>query len=124
MKRLLILAGLMVGLSGGAFAFPDVWLSSNTTTADSTATLCGQYAVNGTTTTLHGILHEVIVSSAIGGTGLTIYNSSWTVVGVNSVGYINGGAITAPFLYDVVFPNGMSYLKNGTGQMQIIYACY
>lgn len=105
----------------------DIWLSSNTATADTTQVLCGQYAVGGTTSTLKGVIHEVVVSSPSAGS-VTLYNSSFTATAVQSIGPVTTGGISqssvSPYLYDVIFPGGLIYSKTGTAQVQILYQCY
>ena len=122
MKKYIIF-GLSVLAVTAAFAFEPVWLSSNTATVDTTQVLCGQYAINGTSTTLHGIIHEVVVSS-ISATGtVTLYNSTSTATG-QSIGPILTTTVSSPYTYDVTFPGGLIYSKTGGAQVQIIYACY
>lgn len=101
----------------------NVWASSNTATIDTNQTLCGQYAVNGATSTLHAVVHEVIVSSAIAATTVTLYNSSFTATGVQSIGPVMTSSLGS-YVYDSVFPNGLNYTKTGGAQIQILYVCY
>jgi hypothetical protein len=121
-KFLVFLASfLMVSM---AVAFLPVWLSSNTATADTLQPLCGQYLVGVSTAVYHSILHEVIVSSAIAATTLTVYNSSFTATS-QSIGPIMTSSLSpGGYVYDVDFSNGLSYTKTGTAQVQIIYQCY
>ena len=123
MKKILL--AFLIGMSCAAFARAvdmDVWISSNTATADTTLPLCGQYLVGTSTAVYHGVLHEVVVSTGASG-GVTVYQSSFSST-ANSIGPINTAAVAAPFVYDVAFPSGMMYTKTGTAQVQILYQCY
>lgn len=123
MKRILIVLGILLEIGAGSYAVtPAIWLSSNTATADTNQVLCGQYVVNNTTTTLHGVVHAIIVSSGTSG-GVTLYNSSYTTTS-QSIGPVNTATVSAPFDYDVIFGNGLMYNKTGTAQVQMLYACY
>lgn len=123
---------LGIGALAGFFAFMcwtfsyavdmDVWLSSNTATADATGVLCGQYVVGTSTVVYHGVLHAVIVSTPTAG-GVTVYQSSSSTTAA-SIGPVNTSVTQSPIYYDVSFPNGMMYAKTGTAQVQILYQCY
>lgn len=123
MKKLIIFALSVLSVTA-VFAFEPIWLSSNTATVDTTQVLCGQYAINGTSTTLKGLIHEVVVSS-ISATGtVALYNSTYTATNVSSIGPILTTTVSSPYIYDVTFPGGLVYSKTGGAQVQIIYACY
>lgn len=124
MKRLLLCAISILGLASMAMAYKPTWLSSNTATADTTAILCGTFVTTLSTTVLHGVIHEVVVSSAVtSGLGnITLYNSTFTASSQN-IGPIYTGA-TGVYPYDIEFPNGLIYTKTGTNQVQIIYSCF
>jgi hypothetical protein len=125
MKKILMVLAFLFWVRPAHAVANNVWLSSNTATVDSTQTLCGQYLVGTSTAVYHGVLHEVIVSSAVALSTIQLYNSSWTVVGTTqTIGPIVTGTQTFPFVYDVIFPNGLSYVKSGTSQVQILYQCY
>lgn len=116
MKKI-FLTGLLLGsISGASFAAESVWLSSNTATADSVKTLCGQ----GT----RGTLFSVVVSSGGSATsGITLYQSSWTATGVSTIGPIDTRS-QMQLGYRVNFPKGMAYTTTGNAQTQILYVCY
>jgi hypothetical protein len=123
MNRFLgLLTGILL-MATSAWSVQQVWTSSNTNTADSLAVLCGMYQVGGTSTTLRGILHEVVVSSAIAATTLTVYNSTYTATTNYSIGPIITGTLGS-YTYDTTFPLGMIYTKTGPAQVQILYECY
>lgn len=124
MKNLFLTILLLMTFGAVAHAVDmDVWLSSNTATADTTQPLCGQYLVGTSTVVYHGVLHAVIVSTPTAG-GVTVYQSSYTASGVASIGPVNTTVTQSPIYYDVAFPNGMIYTKTGTAQVQILYQCY
>lgn len=124
MKKLAIFLASFLMMGSMAFAVDmDVWLSSNTATADTTVPLCAQYLVGTSTVTARGVVHSVVVSSPSAG-GVTLYNSSWTATGVQNIGPDNTGSNVAPYNYDVVFTNGLMYTKTGTANVQILYQCY
>jgi hypothetical protein len=105
----------------------DVWLSSNTSTSDSTGTLCGQYIIGGSSLPVKGVIHGVVVSTGAAGSFMQLFNSSWTVVSTTStltIGPINTQAVVSPFYYDTVFNQGLCYTKTGTATVQILYQCY
>jgi hypothetical protein len=122
-KWILVLSLLFLPCLSFAIA-PAVWLSSNTTTTDTTQVLCGQYSTPLATSTLHGWLHEVVISSPAVGGSVTIYNSTFTTTGARSVGPITTLVYPNEYLYDVDFPNGMIYSTTGGAQVQILYQCY
>lgn len=122
-KFIVFLVSLLIGSSLAFAADMDVWLSSNTSTADTTLPLCGQYLVGTSTVTSKGVIHAVNVSTGSAG-GVTLYNSSWTTTGVQNIGPINTGSVIPTVFYDTVFTNGLLYTKTGTGTVQILYQCY
>jgi hypothetical protein len=123
-KKIILLVALLLAFSIPVMAVDmDVWLSSNTATADTTVPLCAQYLVGTSTVTARGVIHSVVVSSPSAG-GVTLYNSSWTATGVQNIGPDNTGSTVAPYNYDVVFTNGLMYTKTGTANVQILYQCY
>jgi hypothetical protein len=119
MKRLL-LVGIAMTLAGSLWAY-DVWLDSFTATADTTANLC---------TNKRGLLHSVVVSSAIAGTDIKIYASSGTV---DSTMTIINTASLGQYFFDVVSVatntagnydhTGLTYSKQGLATVQILYSC-
>jgi hypothetical protein len=125
MKRILgmlFLIGLMCRMS---HALEPVWTSSNTSTADSTQTLCGQFIIGGSSIPLRSIVHEVVVSSAVAGT-FQLWNSSWTVASATStltIGPIMTGTLGSYF-YDTALTQGLVYSKTGTATVQVLYGCY
>lgn len=123
-KYLFLLLFLMWPLRSAHAVAMDVWLSSNTATADTNVPLCGQYLIGISSVVYHAVVHEVVVSSAVATTTLTLYNSSFTATGVQSIGPITTSSLNAPYVYDTVFPNGLMYAKTGGAQVQIEYQCY
>lgn len=117
MKKLLILAGLLLFASGVSLAVESVWISSHSSTADGTQVLCGG------TPTKRGYLYKVIVSSVGtgGGSRFTVYNSSFATtdpradVDTRTLG---------DYEYRAGLPGGMSYTKTGTATTSILYSCY
>lgn len=91
-----------------------VWLSSNTATAEN-GTLCGGGK--------RGIYHAICVNTTVASSTATVYNSSFTTVGVQSYGVKNTNA-SGCFYYDVVAPKGLYYGKFGTGDVTFLYDCY
>lgn len=130
----LFLLGVCLIISRFGHALEAPWLSSNTATADSTSTLCGQFSIaNGTNTIIvpsQGWLHGVVISSGSSSVNNTIqfYDSSWTVVSATSsrvIGPINITSVsTNPMIYDIVFRYGLSYVKTGLSTVQILYQCF
>lgn len=116
MKRFLIVAAILFGFSF-ARASESVWLSSTTATTDKDKVLCGGRG--------RGLLYKVLISSGGGGTSamVSVFNSSFTTVGVSQVGPINA-ANTGSFEYRSTFQNGMLYTSTGTAVMTILYQCY
>lgn len=112
MKKLILLASFF--LCSSAFAFPNVYKSTNTSTTEQNAMLCSK----------RGFVHAVVVSSAsAGGALVTLNNSSWTTTTAGSISPIMNSSLGV-FNYDTTFPNGLNYSKNGVAQIQILYDCY
>lgn len=115
MKRLILLAGL---LFAPVFAFaisPQVWKSSNTSTADGNKMLCEK----------RGVLHGVCTSFGVASSSTTLYNSSWTVVGVQRIaGPISTFVADQCKYYDTTFTNGLLYQKTNTATVTYLYDCY
>ena len=123
MKKLILVLGICFLFQSRVHALQtSVWLSSNVPTAVSTAAICGTYAVLGTTTTLRGILHGICINTA--GTGnVQVFASTGTAT--SSITGLYSTATQAPCnFYDVESVNGLSYNKNGTADVTILYQCY
>lgn len=113
MNKLIFALGLLMA-STGVMAV-DVWKSSSTAVASTgLQTICG--AGN------RGILHGVCTDFAVASSSMTLYNSSWTVSGVRSIGPIGTTAEGCKY-YDTDLPNGISYFKNNTAAVTILYRC-
>jgi hypothetical protein len=124
MKKLFLALGLCFLFQARAHAFQTaIWLSSNTATAQSTSTLCGQYISNGTTTTLHGVLHGVCVNTAAAG-NIQVFNSTYTSMSNSLTGVYSTATQEPCNFYDATAPNGLMFLKVGTGDVSILYQCY
>jgi hypothetical protein len=127
MKKLIFTLAFIFGMGIKAWAVADnVWLSSNTAVNNSTTTLCGtiNYLVGTSTYTqvLHGVLHGVCINTAAAG-NIQIFNSSATAV--NSVTGVLSTATQEPCnFYDVAMSSGITYNKNGTADISILYSCY
>lgn len=93
----------------------DIYRSSTTATADTTQVLCGSGR--------RGYLYSVCVSSAVSGTGTTIYNSSFTTSGVANTGFISNGTVGC-VAYQTVYPKGLLYTKTGVANINIAYDCF
>jgi hypothetical protein len=118
-RKIYLTIGLLLGISGMSHA-ADIWLSSNTATADSLKVLCGQNGALGS----RGRLFSVVVSSGGSATsGITIYNSSYTATGAKFIGPIDTRS-QMQLGYQVNFPAGMIYTTTGNAQTQILYQCY
>jgi hypothetical protein len=126
-KRFLAACFFPLFFAGQAHAFQStIWLSSNVPTAVSTTTLCTptNYVVSGTTYTEggHGVLHGVCVNTAAAG-NVQVFNSSATAA--NSITGLYSTATQVPCnFYDVGISSGLSYDKNGTADITILYQCY
>lgn len=112
MKRFL-LAGLLILVSSVGFAY-EAYRSSATATTDTTQVLCGGGK--------RGYLYSVCTSSAVAGTGLTVYNSSFTTA-VQNTGFISSGAVGCQE-YRAVYTKGIMYSKGGPSNVLIQYDCY
>ena len=126
MKRLLAALIFTLGMSLPAMALDtDVWLSSNTATADTTKNLCpGQtYVVQGSTYTSgnHAVFHGACINTPVAGT-LTIYNSSATATA--PIAAISTSTGMPCSLYDVQVSSGLTYTNSATANVTILYQCY
>lgn len=125
MKNKLAFSLTLLFLASLSFAFPGVWTSSHTFTAETTKNLCG---TQGTTNvTQQAILHGICVSTATATAGglVTVYASSGTAV--NPIAIVNTMA-TGCYFYDVyssTTPGGLSYTTTAPGaSVTFSYACY
>lgn len=117
-----------IGMARWAHALDtQAWLSSNTSTADSLGTLCGQFLIGQTTVPAQGAIHAINISSGVAGTTLQLYDSSFTITSATSsltIGPIMTTAVTPSLFYDIVFRRGLCYVKTGTATVQILYQCF
>jgi hypothetical protein len=119
-KKLAILASFLM-LSGSAFAIStNIFLSSNTTTADTTKNLCvGTVGTFGTWGN-HGVIHAACVNTGAAGT-LTVYNSSATAT--NPIFALDTTAKGCQ-VYDVAVSSGLTYTNSATANVTLLYQCY
>jgi len=116
MKKILLTLALCMG-SGSVFA-ADVWTSS-TTVANiaSLKMLCPKRAL------FHGICTNFGVASA----STTVIASSWTYTDATAnagLGPVTTLVADQCKYYDVVFTNGLSYLKPNAANVTMMYQCY
>lgn len=116
MKKLIFAAALFLGAQVCHADSYKVWKTTATTVTGS-ARLCG--SVTGG----RGILHSVVVSSAVAASGITLSNSSWTVTSTPTTGFISAAQVGS-YVYDVVFSTGLFYSRGGTAGISIVYECY
>lgn len=119
MKRLLFIIASVFLLSQLALAFQtSLWLSSNTSTADTTQNLCKNYNSGGS---VRGVFHGVCLNTATAGT-LTIYNSSGTAN--NPIAAMDTNRAVPCNYYDVEVSSGLTYTNSATANVTILYQCY
>lgn len=128
MKKLIFAVAIICGIgTAKLWAVSDnVWVSSNVAVNISTTTLCQPfiYYVNGSTFTVggHGVFHGVCINTSAAG-NVQVFNSSATAV--NSItGLLSTGTQEPCNFYDVNVSSGLSYNKNGTADISILYSCY
>jgi hypothetical protein len=129
-KLISILAALLM-FSAPCFALDtDVWLSSNTQTADTTKNLCPgiPYTVASSSFTSvtytsgnHGIFHGACVNNGVAAGLLTVYNSSATAT-VPIATIATSTAMPCSF-YDVAVSSGLTYTNSTTANVTILYQC-
>src|SRR5580765_6446613 len=101
MKRLLLAAIILLS---GTFAFAsgsEIWISSNTATADTTKVVCPKFPASRTG---HGVFNAVCVNTGAAGT-FTVYNSSASAI--NPFAAIDTTAKGCQ-RYDVSFSSGLT----------------
>ncbi len=118
MKRFtLIFAGILAFARLSAFA-GDVFQSSYTATTNLRSSLCpaGQGA----------LLHSVCVVDGVATSSAAVYNSSYTLTGVQNLTGVIDGSETGKgcFDFDVSAPNGLYADRFGTAGFTILYNCY
>jgi len=122
---IMVLSILALSLPGSALQ-TDIWLSSNTATADTTQNLCkGQNFLVGTSTVTeggHGILHGVCINSGAPNGTFTVYNSSGTAS--NPIAAVQTSTMTSCNFYDVLVSTGLTYSNSSTANVSILYQCY
>lgn len=131
MKKIFAILGLgaFFGFMVWSFSYgvdTDVWLSSNTATADQLKNLCpGINYVIGTSTFTsgnHGVFHGLCVGTGVAGSSVTVYNSSATAQ--NVVAIIATSTPTVCSLFDVAVSSGLTYTNGAAADIQILYQCY
>lgn len=125
MKSLFATIAILFAASMG-YCVPQVSKSSFTATQEFEKTLCGQRIVNGSTTSVHGVLYSIIVSSAGGaGSAVSVCNSSYTSVNAgNACANVDTRAFVGQLNYNVIFSSGLMYTSTGTATKAIIYDCF
>lgn len=126
MKKIFILIiSFWMGSSLVLAVANNIWLSSNTATADTTQNLCpGKTYVVGTSTVTegnHGVFHGVCINTGSAGT-FTVYNSSATAT--SPIAAINTATAQPCSLYDVGVSSGLTYTNSATANLTILYQCY
>lgn len=126
MKKLIIALASFFMLSTVSFALQtDVWISSNTATADTTKNICAgiPYVVNGSTFTSgsRGVFHGVCINNPTAGT-LTVYNSSATAT--SPIAAINTSSAAVCSFFDVATSSGLTYTNSATANITLLYQCY
>lgn len=102
--------------SSGAAA-NNVWLSSNTVTADTAQALCTQPNM-----TRRGIFHGACVNRGAVNSTVAIYNSSATAV--VPIATIQTSTAMPCSIYDVLASSGITYTTSSTADVTILYTCY
>ena len=130
MKKILAIIASFLMFSSQCFALDtDVWLSSNTATADTTKNLCpgipysvasSSYTTNTYTSGNHGIVHGVCINTGAAGT-LTVYNSSATAT--SPIAAMNTAAAAPCSFFDVAVSSGLTYTNSATANVTILYQC-
>lgn len=116
MKKLLLLS---IALLVPSFAKADyrVWKSSNVTVAaNSLKVLCGEGQ--------RGIFHGQCTDFGVASSSMTIHNSTWTLTATQAAGPISTLVADQCKYYDIFTPNGLSYFKNNTASVTIMYDCF
>lgn len=113
MKKILVVSALL--LAGNLWAI-DVFVASNTVTADTAQRLCPK---NYTTRQGHGVLDSVCVNTGAAGT-FTVYNASGAAV--NPIAAIDTAA-KGCMNYDVGFSSGLTYSNSATANVTVSYTC-
>lgn len=95
----------------------EIWLSSNTAVATTgVQVLCGAGQ--------RGHFHGVCTDFGVASSSMTIHNSSWTLAGTQQHGPISTITTDQCKYYDTVMPKGLSYFKNNTAAVSILYQCF
>jgi len=125
MKRLLLVAVAIFCLFELSYAINrEIWLSSNTQTADTFQQLCTQSTWNSRRALVHG----VCINNGVPGTTYSIWGSSPGVTAAalvtSTVAVINASTTTACQYYDVIISSGLFYSNSGTANVSLLYQCY
>lgn len=119
MKRFLLAVSIMA-LSCPVFAISNVFLSSNTATADTTKSLCASTVPGMFASTNHAVVHNACVNTGTAGT-LTLYNSNGTAI--QPFAAIDTAAKGCQN-FDVILSSGITYTNSATANITITYQCY
>lgn len=96
----------------------DVYQSSYTATTNLRSSLCpaGQGA----------LLHSICVVDGVATSSAAVYNSSFTISGVQNLSGVIDTSETGKgcFDYDIAAPNGLYADRFGTAGVNILYQCY
>lgn len=114
MNRLLVLLSALFLTSVG-YAY-DVWIATNTATADTTKALCLSNSLHGRR---RAVVHSVSVNTGAAGT-FTIYNSS--AAASNPVAAIDTTA-KSYHEFNVQLSTGITYTNSATANVTMMYIC-
>lgn len=118
MKKIVLLLALISLFQASCFAIrADVWISSNTATADTTKALCNNTFPSSWP---HAILHGICVNTGSAGT-FTLYNSSASAI--QPIAAIDTTAKGCQN-YDVQLSSGLTYTNSATANVTVLYQCY
>jgi hypothetical protein len=132
MKKILMISAIAGFFTFMLWAFSyavamDVWLASNTATADSLKNLClptTSYIIGTSTYTVgnKGVFHGLCINQGVSASSFTVYDSS----GAASHPLVSVAASTPMpcSYYDVTFSSGLTYTNGNTANVTILYQCY
>jgi hypothetical protein len=120
MRKWWMVVALIFGVPFLSWAIQStVWLSSNSATNISTATLCNTTGSGGS---IRGIFHGVCINTA-GPGNVQVFNSSATALNTITGLFSTTTQVPCNF-YDVAVSSNISVNHNGTGDITILYLCY
>lgn len=117
MKRLLIAATILLSSTMAFASGADLWISSNTATADTNKVLCPKYP---TAKQSHGALGSVCINFTTPGT-YSVYNASGSAI--NPIATIDT-SVRGCLRYDISFSSGLTYVNSSTANVTAMYNCF